>query len=271
MTETTPSSTPHDKPIKRTTIIILAIMLGLGLAWFVTLETINPLRTVMPLIALVGGGCFWVLNVPFAFRKDLYPLYASFILPVALYTSLLFFLREFFSTGITLILAGLSIPIWYLLFLSLSALEKYHKLPTHIGRVILNLLTLVAGYIGTSIIYRYHLPPWLIVSSVWLLMWLLFFQSMLWWTSGNFPYAIFYAVTAATIEASCSIPLILWPTGYLLAGFVLLLIQYNLMGIIQQYFKRELTTRILVEYLLVTAVVVFIVFSQTDWFPEPVS
>jgi|GEM_PF-4191768 len=254
--------------VRRSEAFVTSTALSLGLANYVLASSAGSSWLLPVLIAGVLAGSLWILGIRPALNTRHIELYALLILPVILYSGLMAFLRQLGPSLLSFGLIAVSIPVFYLLFLSLSALGCYSALPNHVGRLILNVMSLLAGYIGYVWLFKLTPPLAGGLGIMFVISFLLFLQGIFWWSNANMPYSIFYSCLSALLLSMLYFGLYFWPLGYLVTGFVMLLGQYILMGIIQQYFKKNLTRAVVMEHVTVGVVLLAAIIVQATWIPS---
>jgi len=254
--------------VRRSEAFVTSLALALGLANY-TLTSGAATSWLLPtLIIGILAASLWFLGIKPSLDPRHSELYALLILPVILYSGLLVFLRQLGPGIVAYSLIIVSMPVFHLLFLSLSALGCYSSLPNHVGRLILNVISLLAGYVGYVWLFKFDPPLLAGLGIVFVISSLLFLQGIFWWSNANIPYSIFYSALSGLLLTMLYFGLFFWPLGYLVTGFVMLLGQYVLMGIIQQYFKKNLTRSVVIEHIVVSLILVTAILMQATWIPN---
>ncbi len=257
------------KKVNRTEALASAFVLSAGLALFLSADKPQVVVLAAALLLLPLIASLWVMKVPIRrFALNKLEVYALPILPVLLYGAMLFFLHEIRLMLFAWAWVIADIPLFYLMFITQSALERYQSLPTHVGRVVLNILSLFTGYMGYSFLFNQGFPIWLLMGLVFGFTALIGLQAMLWWNSGNVRYSLFYAAFTAFWQSVLALLLCLWPVGHFVLGVIMLIGLYLLMGLIQNYFKKTLTRYVVIEHLVVTMMMLIFILSQVVWIPH---
>ncbi|HNT29868.1 MAG TPA: hypothetical protein PKL83_02860 [bacterium] len=259
--------TTQVQQVQRKESLALAIILSLGLLVYTTSDAQLAIWLAVPMFVIPLLGSLWVLKLPFPPDPKRLELYALLIQPVLLYSGTAYFLRQA-SSPLLPVVGFFGMIVFYLLFISLSALELYRRLPNHVGRIILNVFSLVTGYIYYSYLFQLDVHLALGVGIAFIVSFLLFFQSIFWWSSAHISYSVLYACLAAFLLSMLFFCLFFWPLGYLVTGFVMLIGQYFLTGIIQQYFKKNLTRAVVIEHAVVSLGMLAIILLQVRWLPS---
>lgn len=270
--------------IRRAQALASAAILTIGLAAFGSAQDEQLIWLTAIWLMLPLGLTWWVLNLRPELDREHGEVYSLFILPLVLYAGAMFFLHglvasqeqywlqlEFDSLladfARLLLLSSLLVPIFYILFISIHALDEYRKLDNHVARLILNVYTLLAGYVMFIFIYQFDFSFPVRLVLVFGSGWLLFFQGLFWWSNGSFRYSIFYSTFNALLLCMLSLPVSLWPFGYLITGFMMMLGLYVLLGITQHYFGKQLSWAVALEHIIVSIGLIVFLLSQTQWFP----
>jgi hypothetical protein len=193
--------------------------------------------------------------------------YALPVLPVLLHGVALYSLHEMQNAIFAWVAVFLMPPLYYLLFITLSALEQYQTLPSHVGRIILNLLTLFTAFVGFTYAFQSAMTVWVGMIFVFVFSWFLTVQALLWWSNANVRYSVFYATLLSFLMSLVYLSLFLWPLGYLVTGLMMLLAFYVLIGMVQNYFKKSLQTSVVAEHIIVAGLMTLLILSQVHWIP----
>lgn len=261
-------STEPQKKVKRYESLALATIMTLGLGLYITSNRSFSIYLAPLLMLLSLAGNLWVLGIEKKIERQHLEVYALLILPLVLYGGLLFFLRQIAYGTMAWLIVSSCLPLFYLLFISLSALEQYRLLPNHVARILLNIFTLLTGYITYALVLQLDLPVFLGVIITFFLSTLIFFQGIFWWSNASLRYSTFYALVASILMSVLYLTLSFWPLSFLITGFSMMLAQYILMGVIQNYFKKNLSLRIVLELVAISILSLFTILSQVNWLPS---
>lgn len=270
--------------IRRAQALSASLILSVGLAVFASAEQ-EHVSWLAPMMALIPVAMtWWVLDLRPQFEREHGEVYSLFLLPIVLYVGGMFFLqglvngdstffwefRRMSTLDGTIRLLLVVLPtslVFYLLFISIHAIDLYRHLPYHVARIILNVFTLMAAYVVFIFIYQFPFSIALRPVIVYLASWLLFFQGLFWWSNGSIRYSLYYSSFNSLLLSMLSVTVSLWPFGYLVTGFMMMLALYVLLGITQHYFKRTLTWMVVGEHLALSIFLMAALLSQTRWMP----
>lgn len=215
----------------------------------------------------VAAYLFWGLR-----RQDTLS-YLTIVLPILFQFSYYLFsstLQQVYPTSIPIIilLSVLDVIILYLLFQSMKDIRGYHALPLHNSRVILNSITLLASYCFFVSVYFLELPAWSNLLIIFIFTFFIFLQSALWWSRKNIPSSIFFSLICAFIITELFWLIGLLPQDYLITALLVLNVQHVLMGILQSYFKKDLSEKVLLEYVVIPAIIMVFILLLSQWTPS---
>ena len=129
------------------------------------------------------------------------------------------------------------------------------------------LFSIVSAFFLTNVLFSLHLPFYLMVPGVLLVVTPLYFVGL--WSYELEDYisrkVVVYTSIFALVNAQVALVLSFWPVVPINGALVIVTIMYVLLGLGQFVFHEKMKTRVVWEHLLVALLVAIIVLASTRW------
>jgi hypothetical protein len=149
----------------------------------------------------------------------------------------------------------------------MQELRGYSALPFRTSRIALNTATLITGFFFA---YLFILLPYDIILKLVVavgMFFLLFLQSLLWWTKRQGFFSLYFSLIISVIVVETLWVLQFLPHTPFVVTLIFLSLLHLLIGLVHNYSKGQLTLRLVGEYFSITLLLCFLLLATSQWFP----
>ena len=252
---------------KRQKISISSILLAVGISFIPVIGDENKL----PLLALAIAASYFLSLWSIYGQFSAFELVSLFVLPVTLTASFGLFLSQFeITAGSRFLLAIVYVVVMYIVLLSenIFNVSVERNIPlVRAARTVGYLATLFVSFAFFALLFGLGLENYVFVILAIVVSTLLFTQA--YWQielkDTDTTKLVYYSLVSGLITGEIAVALSFWPLDPPKIGVAITAAVYVLLGIIQHHIRADLNRRTVVEYLLVSSGIVFLLITTTSW------
>ena len=212
----------------------------------------------------------WMLGLPFKkwLSREIFTHTAYLVLPVLFYVSSLMFSLLIQSKILEQLFIFASTALFFIILTGIRGvvLNLDYKIKPRLTYNILTLSTLLTIFLSYSIVWAFFqdlaFSIWIILLIFFVLTFLLSYQ-IFHLSGAERRRSIIFALFTGLVIAQVSWIFCFWPIEYFFLGILTTIVFYTLWGIIHHQFENNITSSLILEYLLVSVIIFILILWKS--------